>query len=220
VIYGTRKKGIATEEETKQAILAYLSDSEEHSSQQILNALEPDVSKATIYKYLLKDHNSLVEEGMVERKAGSKEVSFRPRYCITEKGLKKYHQHKTFQANLDALKKLSRKELEERLYKRELIDDIIRISGQLSFGQRITVLKELKEQGDTLAAKKLEDIEKGLERLSRYEKEVAEAPPDKKFGVLMKWHREREKLKQSDETNKEIEDFKEWWVDYKKTEKR
>jgi len=196
---GIDRKGILSKQETKHAILAFLSDSEERSNQQIVKALEPDFSKATVYKYLLNDHASLVKEGLVERKAGAAEESFRPRYRITDRGREEYHYSRMSQENINDLEKLSKEELVEKLHKRELIDDIISRFDKLSLEQRIVFFQKRKEQGNQDAADRLEKIEEGLETLRRYEKEVAEAPPDKKFNVLMKWDREIKRLRQEDE---------------------
>jgi hypothetical protein len=42
------------------------------------------------------------------------------------------------------------------------------------------------QQGDKSAAEKLRAIREKQEELKRFEKEIAEAPPDKKFEVLTK----------------------------------
>ena len=90
----SKRKGVSSQEKTKYAILAHLSDGQEHSSSDIIKTLNPDISNVTVYKYLYKDSYSLVSEGLVERKAGSPQESFRPRYRITEQGQNEYEKQK------------------------------------------------------------------------------------------------------------------------------
>ena len=90
----SRSKGVSSREQTKYAILAYLSDGQKHGNSNIVEALNHDISKVTIYKYLYKNSCSLVNEGLVKRKAGSPEDSFRPQYCITKKGQNEYNKRK------------------------------------------------------------------------------------------------------------------------------
>ena len=86
----SKRKGVSSEEEAKQLILKYLSDGKEHSSSDIIKALNPDISKVTIYKY----RYSLEKEGLVKRKAGSPEDICYRFYQITEQGQIKYNRRK------------------------------------------------------------------------------------------------------------------------------
>lgn len=180
-----KEKDDNAREITKQAILSYLADGETHRSSDMTITLhahnrERRFSKNTIYKYRAE----LIEDGLVEMKIGSPRDP-RPRYRITEKGIEQYQKTVMLSDHMKELQALSRDELILRLAKYH----IIKKYESLPLPQRIKVLEELAEQGDPVAAKKLKEVKEGLEELERFEKEVAEAHPDKKFEVLMKWRR-------------------------------
>lgn len=78
-------QGESSSEKAKLDILMLAADRKEHKSSDFVQGLKGKYAKNTVYKYL----KELVNDGLMEKKPGSREESFRPRYFIPEKAKNK-----------------------------------------------------------------------------------------------------------------------------------